>query len=191
MVATHWGLSTLQKQKLTHLYYIFDVNYSGKIEMEDFTNLVVCLANARGIAPGSSGYQRLEAPLMRVWQHIERMGDADYNGAVDLDEWLRFFAHTLSDHQHYTHLIQPLEAALIDLLDTYGDGRISHRDYRDVVLAIHLDVSDVALMFRQLDLNRDGYITTDEATKAISEFFLSSEDSPGNWFFGDYAVMRR
>jgi Ca2+-binding EF-hand superfamily protein len=191
MVGMKIGLSALQKQKLTHLYHIFDVNFSGKLEQEDFVNVAVCLTSARGLTPGSNAHTQLKASLVSLWKHIRRQSDDDFDSTVSLSEWLRFFAHALHDDLTYYNLVRPLEQSIIDTLDTYGDGRISHRDYGDIVLALHLDISEVALLFRQIDQNRDGYITTDEAKTAISEFFLSSsENSPGNWFFGDYAVKR-
>lgn len=188
MTQTTDGISALQKQKLTHLFHIIDVNYSGSVDQNDFRNLLLSLTNARGLARGSQAHKELEQSLLGLWDQLSLMSDSDFNDRIDLEEWLTFFAHALSDEVFYKGLITPLENALVNLIDTYGDQRISHQDYRDIVLTNQPDLPEIATLFQRLDRNRDGYITTDEAKQALNEFFLSKNvESPGNWFFGEFA----
>lgn len=187
MATSTQGLSGVQRQKINHLFDIIDVNYSGTVDESDFRNLLLSLTNARHLLTKPHQHSNLEHALMSIWEQLRRMGDTSFDGRIDREEWLRFFSHALSDEVFYAGLLRPLEKALIDLIDTNGDGRISHTDYRDIVLAIHPNLPEITVLFQKIDLNRDGYITSDEAHKALIEFFLSSDaNSPGNWFFGEY-----
>lgn len=53
--------------------------------------------------------------------------------------------------------------------------------------AFHATDAEAAAAFRQLDRNRDGYLTTDELIKNAEEFFFSEDpEAPGNWLVGPF-----
>lgn len=183
------GLSAIRRLKVMHLFKLIDVNYNGYVDRQDFRNLIFSLGSARPAEEGADTYEDLERAVMNLWDKISTMSDSSFDGRVDMEEWLKFFTHALSDDLYYNGLIRPLETTLINLIDTNGDGRISVGDYRDMALAINVDESEISDIFLRLDANRDGYISADEAQTAIHQFFTSDDpDAPGNWFFGEYSV---
>jgi Ca2+-binding EF-hand superfamily protein len=183
------GLSDLRRLKVMHLFKLIDVNYNGYIDREDFRNLIFSLGSARPATETSGTYADLERAIMTLWEKISMMSDSSFDGRVDIEEWLKFFTHALSDELFYNNLIRPLETTLIDLIDTNGDGRISVSDYRDMALAVNVNESEISDIFLRMDTNRDGYITTDEAQTAIHQFFTSDDPAAsGNWFFGGYTL---
>ena len=183
------GLSTIRRLKVTHLFKLIDVNYNGYVDRQDFRNLIFSLGSARPVTETSGTYQDLENAIMNLWDRISQMSDSSFDGRIDQEEWLKFFTFALSDDVHYATFIKPLEKTLINMIDTNGDGRISHGDYRDIALAVNVDESEISDIFLRMDANRDGYITTDEAEVAVHQFFTSDEPTaPGNWFFGEFSI---
>ncbi|MEM6285182.1 MAG: EF-hand domain-containing protein [Chloroflexota bacterium] len=186
MTEAESGLSALRKQKLLHLFRLIDVNRNGYIERDDLKNMVSRIAFAREIGETDDNRILLEETLTRLWERLAPLTDTNFDGHVTHAEWLALFEHASSERVFYEGIVRPIEVALINLIDTDGNGRITYSDYREMVLAWNVNESELSHMFRLIDLDRNGRISRVEAEKAIREFFMSDEDLPGNWFFGDY-----
>jgi Ca2+-binding EF-hand superfamily protein len=186
MTQTSNELSVIRKQKLAHLFRLIDNTDNGSVDHKDLKNLIDRIAFARKLNNPAFNRALLEEKLTLLWQTLIKMGDMDFNGRLTREEWLKFFEYGMSEPVFYEGIIRPIESALIDIIDTNGDGTITYSDYRDMVLAWNVNEDELSHLFRKIDLNRNGHINREEADKAIREFFTSDEDVPGNWFFGDY-----
>lgn len=91
--------------------------------------------------------------------------DIDNNGNIDFYEFLVAMAEILEK------LATALQQAF-NLWDTNGDGMISLKEYRK----FRKNLSDQAIetLFAKIDLNKDGYISSDEFVEGTLSRFTKS-----------------
>jgi len=186
-------LGKLQQIKLTHYFNVIDSDDSASIEREDFVRFASRFTALRGVEAGTPEYEQFYADTLAWWDEIRKSADADYDGRVDLQEWLAFWSSETDKiaeaaGQNSNLALTQLRYRLsftFDVADNDADEQISVEEYGHMLQAWGLD-ADVEPVFRRLDLNGDGVITRDEMVQLGKEFFLSNDpEAPGNYIVGD------
>ncbi|MAS34969.1 MAG: hypothetical protein CL610_13250 [Anaerolineaceae bacterium] len=178
-------LTELQRRKMTRLFNVFDANHNGFIEEQDYLRIAQNFARLRGLSPGSTGYQKLQAKFSFVWEYIQKFGDPDHDEFVSLPEFL-VYAESVLEGQ-YAAVEGSTGSFLFELIDTDGDGQITQDEFRLFYQAYGIDVALVEDIFARLDLNADSVISADEFAQLGYDFHYSDDpDCPANWFFGPY-----
>lgn len=175
-------LSTRQREKLSHLFRVYDIDRNGFVEVDDFERVIHTLASARGWKPDGAPYARLRRAYMSQWQAIGVAASPPGSGRVKPDGWFAFWSVVLSspDDSGIRRITDPL----FDVMDADGDGSISLEESR-MWFAAHGNEQEADHVFPVCDLNGDGRISREEWAILVREFFFSNEpDARGNLIFG-------
>nr|WSW42572.1 EF-hand domain-containing protein [Streptomyces sp. NBC_01001] len=119
------------------------------------------------------------------WQLLLKHGDSNNDGQVSRDEFITVMEANVTSPEHFEGAILAIADALMQALDTDGDGVLNRTEY--VRLYDELGVPPVHSeeAFKRLDRDGNGTISHDEWRTAISEFYLSTDpNAPGNWLLG-------
>ena len=178
-------LTDFQKRKLNVMFNLYDVNKNGFEEQADFEQIVQNLATTLHFQPGSPEYTRLSAAHMAVWHNVQQLVGAPGSQHVTREEYLDGFDRILSVKDNYLAIVGSWSDSLIELSDRDGDGRLSQQEYVANLRSFNVEEAAANEAFRRLDLNGDGYLTHDEISRSVEEFFYSDDpQAPGNWLVG-------
>jgi len=180
-------LTELQTRKLTRLFSLYDVNGNGVIERGDYELVAHHTAIGLSHQPGSAEYAQLHTEYMASWNNLQQLADSDNDDQLTLAEFLSGYAALMADQERFGTVIMGLVKTTLRLQDTNQDGKVSAEEHRSYMAAFNAAPTDIAEMFRRLDRDGDGFLTTEEMALNTEEFFLSDDpEAPGNWLVGPY-----
>jgi Ca2+-binding EF-hand superfamily protein len=178
-------LTPFQRRKLARMFSVLDVDGDGFVERADYTRRVEALARLRGWSQESPEYVRNLQHALDEWESLRESADADDDGHVTREEFLRYGDIFLDDREAVRSYARGDVQLLFDSLDTDGDGKVSAEEYSAYLQVCGVDASAAAAFFAHADLNEDGQITRTEMAHAIEEFLLSENpEAGGNFLFG-------
>jgi Ca2+-binding EF-hand superfamily protein len=183
-------LTRFQKQKLTNLFAVHDLDRDGALEKSDYVEYTRRLAGKRGIGPGSPKYDELLARFLSFWDMLRQTADRNQDERVTPREWFACFERLLESPASAQNM-KPIGDAVFGMLDRNDDGVVTLEEYKWLYSSGGLDPNLAADSFKRLDTDHDGQITTAELSARLFEFFMSDDPaSPGSWLFGPVAGDR-
>ena len=169
-------MDSRRRQKLIHLFELFDRDQSGNIELQDFHQVGFHLAKLRGWQLHTPNYTMLQASLEGFFGQLRQLADQDGNQKIDQAEWLI----CLEQHIDYD-----FASFFLKIIDTNQDGQVEISELKTFYQVYGIHTEGIEEAFDTLDFDQDGYISQEEL-RIIFAQFLKSDDiqSPGNWIFG-------
>jgi Ca2+-binding EF-hand superfamily protein len=176
---------SVHRAKFDRLFEIFDVTGDGYVSQEDFDGAVHRVVSAEHGSPNGSRTQAVRDAAGRFWEGLREHAEADQSGRISREAFRAALDAAFLQGNRFDELLRPAAEAWFDLYDADGDGRISRREYELLQLATGRPAADVDTGFRAIDVNGDGYLTREEFSTILHEYFHSDEiNTPGNWLFG-------
>jgi Ca2+-binding EF-hand superfamily protein len=178
-------LSPFQQKKLARMFDLLDGNRDGHLERADYLRRVDACARLRGWPAGSPEYVRNLQHALEEWENLSETVDADRDGWVTREEFLRFGETYLDDRDAVRSFARGDVQLLFDAMDSDADGRVTVEEYRAYLEVCGADTSAAATFFAHADVDEDGQMTRAEMAHAFEEFFLSNDPAAaGNLLFG-------
>ncbi|MCC5602233.1 EF-hand domain-containing protein [Nostoc favosum] len=174
-------------RKLSQRFRTFDDDRNGFIERIDFEMSVTRLAEEFGHQSESPARQRLLDLSLGLWEHLLQVADTNTDGRISEAEYKAAFAlGLLETTETFDQGYMPLLCAIMDIVDQDRDGKLTVTDQiRWTGAMMHLSERYAREVFRRLDQDADGFISTRELLEAIRAFYFdNSPDSPGYWLLG-------
>jgi hypothetical protein len=113
--------------------------------------------------------------------------DTNGDGKVTLEEYLADRERIASVKDVYEARTIKLVTFLMSFLDLDGDSKFNYDDVTRFAKAYGFFQEDGEKYFKNMDSDRDGYITTDQLYKIVDQYFHSNDpEAPGNWLFGSF-----
>lgn len=182
-------LSDLQTKKLTRYFQVYDVDDDGRLDAADFERVVENVRVLRGEKDRSEAYRALRAAYMVRWESLRSAADTDFDGGVDLDEWLAYWQLALEDDDRYEAEVEAITDGLYTVFDLDEDDSIGPDEFADFYGVFGLDRELARTVFRELDANGDGVITRDELLEISRQFYRGTDvEAAGNLLFGPYGA---
>jgi Ca2+-binding EF-hand superfamily protein len=179
-------LSEFQKRKLTVAFHHLDTNGNGFLEKGDYERFVERFGQVQGFALDSPEYKAAYGQTMAAWDHVQRVADKEKDGRVSLEEYLESWDVTLSDEKLFDQLAVGYCRSLLDMWDRDGDGTLSGVEYAALLECYGATEKAAREAFRRLDRDGNGYLSVEELTQSVREFYGDDPDAPGNWTLGPY-----
>ena len=181
-------MTSLQRDKMSHLFKILDFDHNGYIQESDLTGVSENICIIKGILEGSFKENALKTATRQIWNSFQKHFNNPNLQTCTLEQWLEFMAHYLvnRDEEVVKFFSQRMAENLFHVFDQNLDQKLSKIEYMCIFMSFRVDIKKAHECFDLLDLNSDGFISSEEFIRAIFEFIKSDEeDSPGNSLFGD------
>lgn len=181
------NISPFLDKKLSRRFKTYDFDGNHYIEKADFEQSVTKLCAEFGHGPDSPKRQRLQALYTQLWEKLVSSADANADGRISEDEYKQAFVNgLLVTPKNFEQLYIPFNEALIAIIDTDEDGRITlAEDVRWKKAIMNMSESDIRAAFPRIDQNGNGYITANEFLDAARQYYFNDDpQSIGSWLFG-------
>jgi len=180
-------LTELQKQKLPTLFAQHDADRDGFLTRADHEAQGQRIAQFKGWAPESPQATEMTERFVKFWQGLAQTADVNDDARVSMNEWYGYWDAILSSPDMYAMIVKPISQSALGMMDRDDDGKVSLDDFVEYLGWSKVDPNVAHDSFQRLDLNRDGFLTTDESMELVEQYFRSDDPSaPGNWFFGPW-----
>lgn len=178
-------LTSLQQQKLTRYFRVYDVDDDGRIARADYERVAENVRAMHNAGARSPAHRAIEDGFIRQWEALRESADADEDGGVDLLEWLRYWDVVLADDARYLREVSGVTERLFELFDTDENGILGADEFCNFYGIYGLNAAMARRVFLDLDRDGDGEVTRQEFTEMAREFFRSNDPAaPGNRLFG-------
>ncbi len=181
------ALSEFRARKVAHLFDAYDVDGDGFIDHADYLRFSDSLAAAGAI--DAAGKAKLDSETTALWNQIREHADTSRDGRVSASEWTAWQT-SLDDAAGAGGGAFPLEkyiSALVDVLDTDNDGKVSLREYDAGIAAYGYKNVDVAGNFAKFDTDGDGFLSREEVIAVSAAFWFSEDpDAAENYIYGPF-----
>jgi Ca2+-binding EF-hand superfamily protein len=180
-------LGDLQRQKAAHYFELIDGDDNGLIEPADFRRRADRLAEAFGVTDADER-DELRRHLMRWWEHLSTLADANDDGRVTREEWEMYWtrfkvAVSMGSRSRSTENLERVARATFRAIDRSGSGRVTADEFAAWLDA--WDIDDHAMVFHRLDRDDTGVLTEQDLVEATREFYLSNDpEAPGTVLYG-------
>ncbi|MEU8773962.1 EF-hand domain-containing protein [Streptomyces sp. NPDC048606] len=179
----------LLDRKLERAFAHLDADNSGVIDEHDIIALGARLLAALGEPKDSPKALAAIDGLVGFWHELFTELDLDRDGKVTPEEYSLGMTRLYKDGgAAYDRSFRPMAQALLTVVDTNGDGRISLEEFHTAQTAFdtRLEPAAAEALFARIDRNHDGFLSVDELLDAVREYYTGDdEDAPGNLLFGE------
>lgn len=178
-------VSDLRKKKYTHVFNVFlDSDKSGSVEKSDFALTAKNIAKKRGYNPGEPVYESIKEMLGKIWEGMIKDADANGDGVVTLDEWIRLWDEYAKNPAAAKEWQKLYAKCLFKMADDAGDGKIDADEFATVCECFGLDANESKEAFKKLSGGK-AEIGWEDYEKLVREYFSTDDpNSPANFIFG-------
>ncbi|MDN3358704.1 EF-hand domain-containing protein [Actinomadura sp. DC4] len=172
------AISESQAHALRVRFQHWDRDHNGFIEWSDMENAVRRLGNAFGRASDAPQRLALVESCRRFWQVLVEHTDANADGRISQEEYVRAFADgVMGDADVFDQVFRTLLADVVRLADVDGNGRLDQEEYTRLMGSwYNAGEADAAAAFHLLDVDGDGFLTLAELVRTASGAFV--DDTP-------------
>lgn len=175
-------LTDFQKKKLTHRFYVFDIDKNGHIDREDFVVLPKRLAERRKWSETSAEFKHLAERCLGIWEGLSKLAGSD---KITLEQFITFYDAILASPEKFESMLKGATDTIFDTIDLDGNGTISVDEYEYFLESSRM-TGDANALFKKLNRSGTGFITKAEIIELMREFYYSEDrDAAGNWLFGE------
>ncbi len=179
----------IRETKLKHLFQILDRNHDGILTRKDFEQVIHEITTIREWKWGTSEYEELHFFWIGFYDRLQVWADRNGDGKITEAEWLWYLEQML-DRFEASYIQRSFINISLKTMDFSQDNQVSLDEFQKFYQVYEIEAEEAHQAFFHLDLNKDGYLTKDELTTLLNEFFYSEDpQSPGNWFWGNPGVM--
>lgn len=180
-------MSELLDRKLKHFFTLMDRDGSATLELNDYLTTADNVSGAFGMAEGSPEHHELRRTFTRFWEDVIEPMDTDGDGHVRFEEYLTAYNTGVRDHPRGYELIRPIADAVLNIIDTESNGKITADDFTRTLAGYGVPAPESRAAFSALDRDRSGFLTREEMQVAIEQYFLGTDPAlPGNTLFGRF-----
>ncbi|WP_028647117.1 EF-hand domain-containing protein [Nocardiopsis sp. CNT312] len=168
--------ATKSASRLEARFRLWDSNGNGVIERSDFD------AEANGIISrlGAEGTPKGEALRQAYMGMFDRLAAGAGTQRMDRAAFIEVAEREIISQGDagFAAMVQPTIQAIVDVLDTDGDGEISPAEMEKWFAAIGLSGAEADQAFSEMDTDASGKLSTTELIAAVRDYHLGRNDIP-------------
>ncbi|MEU2942383.1 EF-hand domain-containing protein [Nocardiopsis alba] len=168
--------ATKAENRLEERFRLWDHDGNGIIERSDF------VAEAEGILErlGAAGTPKGDALRDSYLAMFDLLAEAAGTDRMSQDKFVEVAEQEVvsKGDAGFKRVVEPTIQAIVDVLDTDGDGEVSPSEMEKWFAAIGLSGAQADDAFRQIDVDGSGDLSTAELVAAVRDYHLGKNDIP-------------
>ncbi|XP_069102492.1 calexcitin-1-like [Argopecten irradians] len=175
-------LSSFQRSKILRVFDIlYDSDKDGYIEEKDFVMAIEKVRNILEWQVGSDKHKNAQKALGLVWTGLLSYADANSDGRVSTDEWLKMWEDcikkdTVPEWQH------GFMEFMFNVNDKSGDNEIDKDEYK-TYYQNYIPLDDCETAYHKISGGKN--ISKSDFSQLWKDYFFSDDrEAKGNYLFG-------
>ncbi|MEU3020328.1 MULTISPECIES: EF-hand domain-containing protein [unclassified Nocardiopsis] len=168
--------ATKAENRLEERFRLWDNDGNGVIERADFE------VEAEGILSslGAAGTPKGDALRDSYLAMFDLLASAAGTDRMSQDKFVEVAEQEIvsKGDAGFARVVQPTIQAIVNVLDTDGDGEVSPSEMQKWFAAIGLDGAQADQAFSQMDADNSGNLSTAELVAAVRDYHLGKNDIP-------------
>jgi Ca2+-binding EF-hand superfamily protein len=173
--------------KISHGFDYLDVDGDGQLTEQDHVLMGQRVAASLGHAPGSEAERKIIDAYLAIWRDLHLPHIPGGGTAISQEQFVTSTRTLASDPAAAAATVGALAEAFLAIADTDQDGGVGPAEFLAFQRGHFPDLTDAEAdeAFSHLDADSDGRLSAEEFTRAIIEFWSSTDpNAPGNWWMG-------
>ena len=173
--------------KISYGFDYLDADGNGRLDEHDHVLMGERIAAELGYSSGSAEEQQIIDAFVAIWRNLHLPNIPGGGTAITKEQFIQSTLTLADDPAAAQATVGALAKAFMAIADRNKDGRIGPAEYLTFLRGHFpsLSQADVDEAFAHLDSDNNGYLSADEFTRAIIEYWSSPDpDAPGNWWIG-------
>ncbi|GAA1073893.1 EF-hand domain-containing protein [Nocardiopsis composta] len=162
--------------RLEERFRLWDADGNGVIERSDFESEAEGILARLGAEGTAKGAELKQAYLGM----FEKLAEAAGTDRMSREEFVRAAEQEIigKGDAGFARVVRPAIQAIVNVLDTDGDGEISPTEMEKWFAAIGLEQAAADRAFDELDTDGSGKLSTSELVDAVRDYHLGKNDIP-------------
>jgi Ca2+-binding EF-hand superfamily protein len=173
--------------KISYGFDRLDVDGDGWLTEHDHVLAGQRVATVLGHAPGSPAEKKIIDASLAIWRDLHLPYIPGGGTAISKQQFLTSTRTLAGDQAAAQATVGAVAEAFLAIADADHDGQVSFAEFYAFQRGNFpsLTETDASEAFSHLDVDGDGLLSAEEFTRAIIEFWSSTDpDAPGNWWMG-------
>ena len=182
------------REKIAFGFDLLDADGDGRLTEQDYVLMGERAACALGYPKGGEQRCQLVEAYATIWREVHLPHTTRADAAITKDEFIRATAALADDPDTAAATLGALADKYFEVTDLDGNGVLDPREYEVFLTSLFPAIAqrDIEEAFDYLDRNRDGVLSRAEFSRAVIEYWTSSDpDAVGNWALGTPIYLRR
>lgn len=165
-----------ESTRLEERFCLWDLDGNGVIERSDFESEADSIVSRLGAQGTARGVELKQAYL----DMFDRLAAAAGTTRISKDAFLRVADQEIisKGDAGFASVVRPTIQAIVNVLDSDGDGEVDQTEVVTWFDAIGLERSVTERAFQELDANGDGKLSVTELVDAVRDYHLGKHDIP-------------
>lgn len=173
--------------KIAHGFDYLDANGDGRLDEHDHVVLGRRTAANLGYAAGSPEEAKIVDAYVAIWRDLHLPHLPEGQAHIDKATFVAATRSLAEDPAAAQATVGALARAFLSIADTDESGTVALTEFAAFQRGHFPDIDrdDIEKAFAHLDVDGDGFLSDEEFTRAVVEYWSSSDpDAPGNWWMG-------
>ncbi|WP_326654250.1 EF-hand domain-containing protein [Streptomyces sp. NBC_01750] len=172
--------TAVQKTRVQRRFELLDVDNNGKIDAQDFKAEAQRIVKAFKESEETPRGKAVIDAYLSQWSYLAQKAGIPEAGSLSPQQ----FADVGEEHMFglgesgFSKVLRPAIQAIVNLVDSDGDGRISPSEFKVWLDAMGVDSSQAQDAFEQIDMDGDGQLSLEEMVEAVRRFVYGESDVP-------------
>ncbi|GAA4916692.1 EF-hand domain-containing protein [Streptomonospora salina] len=165
-----------ERERLNERFVHWDNNGDGTIDRSDFEAEAREIMRNLGEDETSPRGRAVYDAYTQMWDFLASKAGRSSLNAEEFAEVAEAEIISQGD-AGFSRVLRPTIHAIVDLLDTDGDGRVSPDEFKRWLDAVGVS-EDYDDIFATIDTNGNGYLSIEELMVAVRDYHLGRSDVP-------------
>jgi Ca2+-binding EF-hand superfamily protein len=165
-----------QVNRLEERFHLWDNDSNGVIERVDFESEVDGIISGLG-AQGTAKAAKLKQTYLGMFDQLAKAAGTT---RMNLEKFVQAAEREIisKGDAGFAKVVRPTIQAIVNVLDTDGDGEVDATEMEKWFAAIGLAPDVAGAAFQQLDTDGTGRLSVDELVDAVRDYHLGRNDIP-------------
>ncbi|ACU37721.1 EF-hand domain-containing protein [Actinosynnema pretiosum subsp. pretiosum] len=170
----------IMQERLERRFDMWDSNHNGLNERSDYETEANNILRAFGEDASTPQGKALISSFTAMFEYFAEKAGVGPHGAMNKQQFMQVVEAEVFEggDAGFSRAVRPTIQAIMNLIDTDGDGQINPVEFEKYLRVIGVDDMSAQEAFAQIDTDGNGMLSIDELVDAVRAYHFGTLDVP-------------